>query len=335
MSKNPAFTRVKIDCSADPYDVRPALDAIQERIAHRMKPGPLVVLMGQLHNRPIHHLVGQALMARLLKSGASIAYGMESPHNSLRSALINHMDMPVDLAKKIADSDHNGSKLLRIFRECVDPDSSIQAQSNVAAWCGKQSVPFHVNDVAKSWFGINIYEPLTNELVKRFPIENTSLVSSEGVALRNRMIQQNVIRHIQDSNVDIYIQQTGNGHLYGLSEFNDEYKDSLVFRFLEAGINVLPVFMEASDFDISVTPASAKAQLKKGLTISGLAEEAFEGYSCGEEEFVQKLSRHSNGEIEIVTPEKLTEDLLESWIEEVTERNTLNNHSQALPALSL
>jgi hypothetical protein len=296
-----------VDCSDNPFDLRPALDALQAEIERRSAEGPLVVLLAERHTLPSRVIMGQALMSRLLRTGtSSIAYGIEQDHNMVEQILTRAMNIavPPELKGQITEADRDGRHLARAFSAVHGHPQGGGPAALLSAldFCLQNQIPVHANDIAKIYPNLDLSDPMTCDLLKGYDLgaRDIDVRAPFGVALRNMTGLKNVSRRMQDNNIDCYIQAAGAAHLFGRKgQGGHPYSSSLCAVFKEAGINILPVFLTTKDFGLRDIPGGAAEVLRDAVIIKGLDETEFDYRRSdgGQSAYLKDLDRESGGEI--------------------------------------
>ena len=301
-----------VSCAADPDDLRPVLDILAAEMVARTARGPLVVLMGEDHTVPAHKVMRQGLMSRLLKTTSSFAYGMERAYDLLPHLLEKKFDLVLDADQRaqLIGDDYNGHRLARAFRATLTPEHSPFTSKNLLAFCLYNNVSIRANDAAKI--------RVDNKWVLDLPDhQNIPVESLEGVALRNSVIVERALTHMHESGVHIYVQDCGMGHVLGHQSTQGiwPHSESLSALFLQAGVDVLPVYTADFVYAPDKLPEGAAALLRdKGIVVEGLNTRRFmTGMSAPymEKQMVEGFSAHSGGEIAVFPETTQEEDVRE------------------------
>lgn len=299
-----------VSCHRDPLDVRPAIDALENMIRQRSADGPLIVLMGEEHMFPANQILPQAIASRFKNTSDHtdhrIAYGMEWEHNSLNSVISN--------LNKFDDI-----HLIHAFRAADLQLFGLPAERNMLAFCRHHSISVRFNDAASACKSGHCYldasDPQTKELMGDDAAKIIGMTSPQGMALRNKMIINNALQHMEDTKADIYIQQCGAIHLFGnqkmiypdFGEIENAFSDSLTA--VRSDVNILPVFVTSSINSLDHIPPEAMAALQSGLVIDGLDSQRYwNGYRSLGMDFLSFISLHSGNEIELMYDPHLNED---------------------------
>lgn len=309
------FSFKRVSCADDPSDIRPALHVLTQEIERRAAAGSLVVLMGEDHSVPLHKILRQGLLARLLQTSSSLAYGMERPHDLLGALLENKCGQPVapSLRVQLGRSDYDGQKLSRAFRALLSPVHTPFTGKNLLAFLAENKISIRANDAAtvkqdKEVF-LDLNDPLTQRLIAQhkphlqgLPV---SVTSADGIALRNHMIVDCACAHMKETGAHIYVQDCGMGHLLGHQSARGvwPYADSLSALFAQAGMDVLPVFTTDFIYNYESLPAGAAAMLaQQGLALEELKTTRLLAFMCSpdmEKRFMDEVNANSADEIKI------------------------------------
>lgn len=272
---NVAAEKPVVSCTANPLDLRPALDAIMEAIKTHPRNRPLVVLMGERHFTPSHTMLQQGLLQRLLAGSSAhslntIGFGYEAPHN---------------LPKWVTTL----------------PSPAI---ANLMSFCKNKKITVNFNDVCVGFSEKELKQrdPATRAIVKQFAPEHLgseiSATESLGLALRNRMIVDRVMNQIRETKAKVYVQHCGRNHIFG-TYINDDYKDSLTAYFIEASVDVLPVFLTNGSLFFNKELSEMQALMKRTIVIEGMSWKNSLNSLRAEKALIEEISTNSGGEIKI------------------------------------
>lgn len=336
----------------NPYDLRPALDAVQAEIERRTQGGrKLVVLMGERHDAPAHVALRQSVIERLLTSSSPIACGLEREHDLLAVIIEGAFQHP--LAEGLRDAlcalDRDGQNLLKAYKVAMRAVESPVTDKNFMNFCLAEEVSMRVNDVAMSRAlapggerrrCLDTTAPAMQDIIRSHAPalqgQDVTFVSAEGVHLRNRLIVERVLEHMNDSGAQVYVQSCGNSHIYGDRFGHKPFAQSLSALFNQAGMDVLPVFVSSKVYDEGMIPEGAEAMRQQGVMVSGLSERLFEyrqGYEFSDEYdeslLMEAISKASGGVFKIMPEANVgrgsllwneIESLIPSWVDETREQ---------------
>ena len=208
----------------DKLDLRPAADTIVRNIIARRQvmkqEEPLFVPVGELHTRLSPQALILLVMAKLpeaLKNagleGQTIALGYEEAHN-VPDLLLANLGLQAIYSQsphlRAALADKNGWRSVQNFLAESYEDCR-PSKGHLLAYCLKKRISVRYNDVAK------IHGPEGDKYIDFSDYESRQLcpTASEhllvntlepmGIALRNKMLQINAVRHAHSSNAHIYI----------------------------------------------------------------------------------------------------------------------------------
>ncbi len=342
----------------DWYDLRPVLDVLQTEVERRTQGGrKLVVLMGENHRKTMHIALGQSLLSRLLSSSSVLAYGLERSYDLLPHILTKSFDrfLPSDLKRALISSDVDGEWMLKSCKAAFICNDAPLADSNLLSFCEAEKISVRANDAPTFLMPnieglqhyLNNYDPVLRDVIARYAPamldKHIPACSPDGMYLRNQMMVEQALRHMKHANAQVYIQKCGLAHVYGDDRFYDNdrsealFSQSLSVLFAQAGMDVLPVFMESMFFEEDLIPPEARDARKSGAIIRHLSDEFFalndpyaEEYDAGAERAcLERISNGSGGAFKVM-PDQSTgkggllwqevASLIPSWIEEAEER---------------
>ncbi|MCI5059743.1 MAG: hypothetical protein MRY79_01585 [Alphaproteobacteria bacterium] len=296
-----------MDCSDNPYDLRPAVNLILDAAnkLHMTLPEdqPLVVLIGKFHSISAHVELSHLVSSRLLENEESFMVSCEFPHNHwgmvAKTAICS--DIPSDLYYNPSDYDEVGQAFLTGYLGFDSVEVSPVAKSNLMAFWQKNVIPAFPSDAARKQGVFDLGDQFTAAAVAKYdaPLTSEAITQAPGVAARNFAMASLGVRRAKKQGKKIILQPTGLAHLLGWEPEGCEHLESLCQAYKKAGAAVLPVFLVSSDIGLgcNVLPESAHQALPETVVIDGLANERFKGDQTGEEVFIDKIHRHSGGEI--------------------------------------
>ena len=304
-----------IDCSANPYDLRPAADLIIQAAGRRraeLPPGtPLVILMGENHTCSAHVELQHMVAAKLLEQGQRFCVGYELSSNTLTSAMTTNIPNlgPLD-SDAILDLDTGGAaSLLSYITGCATTDAAPVAQRNLMAFCYENKIPSIFNDAARDYerqggLYLDMYNSMNVAAAQLCHVakkNDISIFGVGGIGIRNHVMARRGIDFAARQGVDIILQNTGLSHVLGRRYSNfDIHAPSLTETYMAAGAAVLPVFIAGVGYndDVDSIPATRRHYLAQGIVIEGLAGDLFSEQvdECAEQSFItEKLHRQSGG----------------------------------------
>jgi hypothetical protein len=252
----------------NPYDFKPALDALMEKVTEVRATLPdkkIVIVFGEEHDLYAH----QRFKAEFVKALAGdhpeqIAYGEELPSDYGR---FTGEEMATDMVEE--------REAYRAWQRGVYLDRPWNSYRDTLSieLTRKLSISMCMNDVARVVFSPPpeegapeiIDEPTycdlshkeTYDFIKglydEMPDQKELIRCSypdaapmqEGVRISNGFMAKEITRHIRDTGVQTYVQSCGAAHLIGFfgDGWEQEYGDSLTCKLLHEGHAVIPVLL--------------------------------------------------------------------------------------------
>lgn len=331
---------VKIFCTRNPFDLRPAVDGILAAIERRRQTTdgkPLVVLMGENHNLPSHHMLQLMVIKKLCQDDQSLAYGIELPHNWLGTMLAAKTARKIsrDVITNLEKMDSNGRRILTMVlaftRGINSPVSHFTSQNFIR----QKGLSVCFNDAAETGYknfeplppGLDPEDPHLRNILERYSWENIGQNvdprTPEGVSLRNIVLMENICTHAKNAKAKVYIQQCGMNHLFGRLGASN-YEDSLGAKFMKAGIPFLSVFINTlgNEFDKYELPPEI---VKNSIVIGDLPGDSYQlkpfdfkwdklgdfdlenvGRLTAEATFIHRIAMNSSTEWNVFMPTDLT-----------------------------
>lgn len=271
-----------VDCFLNPWDLRPAINAIMEAqnwILDRLPPHkPLVILIGERHDHQTHALLQQAVLENLYLQNLrwrkrTFAFGFEAAHNFVSSSL------------GTVETDFHGQAIITGFNAIAEKQEELVSHyADTFKFCLRNNISVQFNDIASkrnddvsiidqtdafSRKIIEKYAPnlLSKEILRSHPSSNLT----DGVMLSNHAIVENAIAHMRSTRAKIYVQHAGTGHIAGYTPVDVRYNDSLCMRFMEQGFAVLPI-IPRYEIDKNYIPEDANQILKHSIRIENMAQ---------------------------------------------------------------
>lgn len=323
-----------VDCSANPLDLRPAVDtilrAIDEKLPSASPEHPLVVLFGEAHDTPAQRYLLPFTAHRFAAQGHRFSIAIEQDHNSW-SVLMNaagfgiripdalhqrpgHLHDPNGLATISAAIAHINPLyapssfhdiLARHYRLASHSRGKIKLLFNDAACISEESSHasiLNLNDPLTAWVAQSSYPSQSMEHLN-FPSR-----SAEGIAVRNRIMAEIALNHACRNNIPIIFQMTGLVHVFGDVFWNFSFTDSLYNRLTRSGAKVLPIYIRRELYSPVI---ETTAVLPHSVVINGLSKRQFEADDSGyagynhapEDAFIKSLFLESGqGKTKIENP---------------------------------
>lgn len=282
----PKYGIARIDCSANPMDLRPAVNEIMNAanwLLERLPADkPLVILAGEEHDRPTHASLKLALLRRFLTEKFSICVGLECDYN------LPEVREKQALVAAYAPLSHG------LFQEAAYI-SSVPVSAN--------DLPKNPNEILKP------EDPFTKSILSRIVDENGNKVgkivveqyshvlharADFGVFLRNVGIATKVTQEIKKHKPKIYIQECGSGHIIPYDPNNEQESLASLLSEKFAVLNVCPK-LSTDTRDFSSFSGTGLIEIN-GLNEDGFeADETANDISEEEVSFWTRMNRQSNG----------------------------------------
>jgi len=219
------------DCSANPFDVRPYVQAIMDRanFLYRENGKPVVILMGEIHDRGTNLAALQVAVKQareMMAKGKRKAFlGIEYDYNCFfgKSFEGEVSCDPQHLQRQKRGKAHiyQTSKFATVFEAPIFyKNLSLSALSD--EFDPLPALKMTLNDAAHSGDFVVKDDPATKLAVSSLPAEfkqdNQECyfpMSPFGAAVRNQVMAHHIADDIENSNCGFYVQQTGAAHLKG------------------------------------------------------------------------------------------------------------------------
>lgn len=314
----------------DPFDLRPAVDAIVKAIEAKSGWGNLVVIMGEMHDCAAHVALRQLMMQELRDRSIKFAYGTEIEHNFIEgNAKDFSLSVPKALKSKLQD--HDGDYFKKALMNWHIPRAPV-SKKNLLKFCIDKKISVRPNDAFSDSAGyLTKSDPIWKRLPKmtmdhlfeayrdrlKLPI---SIYEPLGVALRNHAIVRRAADHISQTNNHLYIQDCGLFHVYGRDGHPAmPWGHSLSAVFQKAGFNVVTAFIERDEVNTHFIHRHAHIT-ESDIYISNMNADPFidkkkQGYL--EKAHLAKIFRQSGNQLQICNewPDpQTTNDTLAQWV---------------------
>ncbi|WP_435641790.1 hypothetical protein [Micavibrio aeruginosavorus] len=281
-----------INCSSNPYDLRPAANIIvgaaTKMRAELPDDVPLVILIAETHNISAHLELQHLVAATFHDQGTAFAQAMERPCNALAHMMTEGMGLDVGRGVGYYDSliqfDPRGTASLAASIVCMHPEWAPVAEKNFNAFLYHNDIPTIFNDAARDYSLNMAMLDITDPLVEAGALIYTrddeyvsDAVSSSGMAVRNWGMVKRGLAFMQDHQLDLMIQNSGAHHMLGCRSDGYGYAESLSALYQKNGAAVLNVFLASPDptGGIGIIPEDGRADLARGVLIEGVAGEIF------------------------------------------------------------
>lgn len=281
-----------INCSANPYDLRPVANIIVGAAA-QMRAAlpddvPLVILIGETHNMSAHLELQHLVAATLHDRGTVFAQAMERPSNALAHMMTEAMGLDVSHGDGYYDTlipfDPRGTASLAASIVCMRPEWAPVAEKNFNAFLYRNDIPTIFNDAARDFSLNETMLDITDQLVQagaliyaRDDEYVSDAVSTSGMAVRNWVMAKRGLAFMEDHRINVMVQNIGAHHLFGCRNDGYGYTESLSALYKKNGAAVLPVFLASNDpaGGIGIIPDAGRADLAHGVLIEGMAGDIF------------------------------------------------------------
>lgn len=292
-----------VDCSADPYDMRPASKITLEAIKLKLQEtqGRVVhVVIGEGHYYASHKAYKQLLLSMLIDAGIHVAVGVEAPDLELERAVQFNIkpssDEQLNSVKKLARKyKYTGKETLAALATNVD-NYAPHSQVSLLGFCWANRVSVSFNDL------IGVFPE------RKSPGQQDEEISAilRGFSRRNAALVKNAKAHQSTVGAEVYLHFVGGAHVFGYSingmpDFHAPTKESVVGIFDKSDM-VLPVLLNA-EYLLKTIPVEAAPLLKKAVLIRGLAGNRFDDNLHAtdsdrlEIDCLEKIAKHSGNEI--------------------------------------
>lgn len=284
--------------NADPMDLRSTVDAVFNEItacrAELPRGQPLVALIGETHSASAYTLF-QTLLLENLNAGPSVACGLEIPHNAHTKPI----------------SSRNERKILKDFLNSSDfsPVEAPVATRIFFESLYKNAISTRFNDLARTSdpgkpLILDQKDLLTQKIVREnapgFLSDPIGIGSADGLRLRNIGIAENILRHAEQGEAEIYVQSVG---LYHVCPLKSCYEHTLTYALEDRGIDVLPIFLLPKSLLSSLSDHKTLNSPTGAIVVSGLPENKFHaGDEPQERAFCQEILEASRAQNPPMTP---------------------------------
>ncbi|PZO79074.1 MAG: hypothetical protein DI626_11690 [Micavibrio aeruginosavorus] len=281
-----------VDCSAAPFDLRPALDAImtaENWILDRMPESrKLVIVFGECHSYQTHQFLQQAVLLRHKEQAArdpqkSFAYGYEFEKKFWRRYPHN-IDLHTEFAtiqwERGLNLENDYPEIYLSAYQKLAKSHDLQGSQPLIALCQREGISVSFNDAASR---INLESMRSiidadDPQVRRIIAEHPALprgemysIGADGMYLRNIAIAENAMEHIGQTDAKIYIQHCGQDHVQGNPDRNMPYGQSLCAQFRQKNVDVLSVVFKCDSEQHRMHAPDVKQEAAHTLIIENMA----------------------------------------------------------------
>lgn len=338
-----------VDCSANPYDLRPAVEGIVarvEQVSHHLRTigsdQKIVLIMGEDHERASNVLL-QAGVLKSLYEKHRLVFGYEAEHSFLGTFLTDYLegdeyDLNTQEILMLSKLDGTGSQAIKTHLALCEDKYSHQTIKSLFSSVLQMKIPFIFSDAATCGDHLDKKDPITRAFMGGIAghmnrmTSNIPTISPKGVDIRNRVMAHLTSKFIEQHDVNLAVQQCGVAHLLG---FNPDhgFRGSLTHHFIKAGHFAIPVFLQQNDVTLDDIPEESFEALSQGVFIEGLADDTFRDEPSPQKEiaFIRKIGAESETDFPILTKNQKIDICLEieksalDWITKARRAIALEN----------
>ncbi len=318
-----------VDCSANPYDLRPAVAGIVARVEqvsnHLSNIGShqkIVVIMGEDHERPSNILL-QASLLKSLQEKHQLVFGYEAEHSFLGTFLTDYLegdeyDLNTQEILMLSKLDVTGAQAIKTHLALSEDEYSQHTIKSLFYSVLQMQIPCVFSDAATCSFHLDKKDPITRAFMGGITGHTHRIASTihttspKGVDIRNRVMTHLTSQFMEQHDVSLAVQQCGVAHLLGWSP-DYKFNNSLTHHFTKAGHFVIPVFLQQNDVTLDDIPEESFEALSQGVFIEGLADDIFNDESSSKKEkaFIRKMGAQSETKFHVLTENEKTDICLE------------------------
>ncbi len=285
-----------VDCSANPLDLRPAVDtilhAIEEKLPSASPEKPLVVLFGEAHDTPAQIQLLPLVAEQFAAQGHHFSIAIEMEHNFWLGCRHNTPRTLREMPGYQYDPDGLAalSAFLNTWLPQYAPLSNLDLMATfyriVSDSDGRVKALF--NDAARegSIYGLitlDFDDPLTKRAGKQSRFQgslkrnNCPYGSPEGMAIRNQAMAQSAMDHARSHKIPIIFQKTGASHVLGNTKKGNAFEASLYSLFSDKGAQALAIYPTSRRHGptLNTPPPEARDAFRHTVVIDGLSEKSF------------------------------------------------------------
>ena len=248
-----AYQPIDLDCSANPYDLHTPAARIVHQIhvtKQRHPNAKIVVIMGEWHDEPLHHLLCAAVLEKAQNSGLKTLIGLEYDYNYY--ADLAHTLFKYNLQGEIIpflQSQDKGSRhmLAGAFANAANLSYAPLSGAYLLHQIMRSGAHFVFGDLPLNKdFSLNTQDPLTKELCKQ-GATHAQADQPEGIAIRNKAYATITDIVVEEGQHDILIAQAGNIHVCGFEDEGYPHHQSLSKLYKDMGYQVISVLNTKPD----------------------------------------------------------------------------------------
>ena len=272
----------------NPYDFKPALDALMDKVKEVRATLPdqkLVIPIGEYHQiYALDRLQAEFIKALARHYPGQIAYGQEIRHNygadfikDINTETVKGREAYRTRQRELflKDPDHVSYSMLKIK---MTKALSVSMSMNDVAWSEFRDQSqyiryFDLTDKETRDFTARMYGGIVppQETLVRLSIDNLSSMR-EGLKVSNGFMAEKIGRYFSDTAAQIYVQACGAAHIAGYAEagLDSPYGHSLTHALNEKDYAVLPVVLIPQNIDFVLPSEGYDILNKNGLIVKGL-----------------------------------------------------------------
>ncbi len=219
---------------------------------------PLVVLAGESHSMPAHHLHHMLVLDGLTKSGEEIVFGCEQPHNLLSDTFFNITKLrPAPAIETfLKESDQDGKLTLQCWSSFYKSGFTDHTQNTLFRYLRRNDqIKVCFTDAARQGHYLDSDDQSTADSMKECLSNDRHLSSPDGTQARNHHITPAITDFALKHNARIAIQQCGDDHVIGNEHRNHKAKNSIAAYLKRQNTPILAMPILCKLFNESSIPA--------------------------------------------------------------------------------
>ncbi|PZQ48642.1 MAG: hypothetical protein DI551_01350 [Micavibrio aeruginosavorus] len=308
----------------NPYDLRPAADAIMDILHTKMQrvapEKPIVLLMGENHAAPAHILLQKLILSRLLDEEyenptQTFAYGLELPNEVNQNTLKNIYGLTLAESRKLLGSEEGlGVQCAFLHTKYSAETTATRDDVKLFLYYNKIACGFHdldsrdiqIKDGDQAYVSVVLNNSnarssrYINELYAKHGRSQINSIDNIGLHIRNRAIVDDVLETLEKNKKKLYVLSCGALHVFGSSN-QFSYRFSLSALFAKAGIETVSVIPAKYVAWHEALPKQAARHAQDSVLIAGIdTPPSGCAYKKGVERgLMHRIDQESGGEIGI------------------------------------
>ncbi|MCB1538584.1 MAG: hypothetical protein H6865_05685 [Rhodospirillales bacterium] len=260
-----SFGRV-VSLYPDPFDIRPAVDAIVEAFNAAASCAtlqrPVILLFGESHANALHKIVQLGVLSRLKDQGLKFGFGYEYPYDLIEQVFgrVVSEDSHPDLLSAMK-RDPLGVAIVRWKR----PFAPV-TRDHLFYFCRASRIRVAFNDVSRVDDLVVVEDPATQKVMARLFGHEPDILPVHhplGLYARNAFMAERIMRRTRAAHPCVYIQHCGMHHVFG-THTSEAYRQSLSYQLAAHGAAVVPVYFdEMEQPDLAEIPSEAVGAMPK------------------------------------------------------------------------